>query len=364
MMIKKRTKQLLLGIFGVYLAYMIIVLVHGTVTDYQPEAKIELTADQNTQESIIQDSILSFAIWNVGYGGLGAESDFFYHQGNLLYSGGMMVRTPRNFVEKNIKASADFVRSTQADFFLFQEIDVHSKRSFFINQYEQIAQSKPGLSAYYAANYQSDRVPIPILQPWMVYGKVNSGLASYSIFQPTKATRYQLPGEFSWPTRIFQLDRCLLVQRFNHANGKELVVINLHNSAYDSDGSLKKLQMDFLREKVMQEYEQGNYVIVGGDWNQCPPYFAFDTFKVGETYDYTQINITPEFLPDDWRWVYDPTTATNRKINMPFDKEKSFTTLIDFFLISPNIQVKQVRCIKQDFQFSDHQPVWMEIELL
>jgi endonuclease/exonuclease/phosphatase family metal-dependent hydrolase len=173
-----------------------------------------------------------------------------------------------------------------------------------------------------------------------------------------------LPGEFSWPTRIFQLDRCLLVQRFNHANGKELVVMNLHNSAYDSDGSLKKLQMDFLREKVMLEYEQGNYVIVGGDWNQCPPYFAFDTFKVGDTYGYTQINISPEFLPEDWRWVYDPTTATNRKINMPFDKEKSFTTLIDFFLISPNIQVKNVRCIKQDFQFSDHQPVWMEIELL
>jgi endonuclease/exonuclease/phosphatase family metal-dependent hydrolase len=32
-------------------------------------------------------------------------------------------------------------------------------------------------------------------------------------------------------------------------------------------------------------------------------------------------------------------------------------------LISPNLTAKQVKTIDQQFRFSDHQPVWMEVEL-
>ena len=55
---------------------------------------------------------------------------------------------------------------------------------------------------------------------------------------------------------------------------------------------------------------------------------------------------------------------TNRKTASPYNKEETFITLIDFFLISPNVKMRQVKGIRQDFQFSDHQPVWMEVELL
>src|SRR5207249_144599 len=109
------------------------------------------------------------------------------------------------------------------------------------------------------------------LPPWSAMGHVESGVLSFTRFQPQEATRYSLPGEFGWPKRPFWLDRCLLLFRFNLPSGKQLIVINQHLEAYDEGGSVKKLEMAFLKDLLLKEYEKGNYIIVGGDWNQCPP---------------------------------------------------------------------------------------------
>lgn len=360
----RQSFRLLAAMLGLFLLYVAAVLAYGTYDDWQPAAATALEPHQESELNPIRDSVLSFAIWNLGYGGLGEESDFFFDHGNMFFSGGRMVRAPREYVEKNIAADTLFVQTTQSDFFLFQEVDFTARRSYYINQFEEIGEELPGYAAFFAPNYKVSRVPIPIMEPWRAYGKVLSGLATYSRYQPYESARLQLPGEFPWPTRIFQLDRCVAVHRYRLANSKELVVMNIHNSAYDADGSLKRQQMAFLKELLLEEYEKkGNYVVVGGDWNQCPPYFRFDGFMPGNTQGYTQINIEPDFLPEGWKWVYDPTTPTNRKIRTPYVAGESFVTLIDFFLISPNVRARSVRCLDQQFRFSDHQPVWMEVEL-
>jgi len=363
---RKTGKQLLrwlLLVLALFILYVAGLLIHGTLTDFQPEDRITLKPLQSASKTIIPDSILSFVTWNVGYGGLGEESDFFYDGGNMFLSGGKMIRSPLPSVEKNVKGAETFLNTTQADFFLFQEVDAQSRRSYYTDQVELFARQLPGYSAWFAENYRVDRVPVPILEPWRAYGKTRSGLATYARYQPKESMRIQLPGAFSWPTRIFQLDRCLALHRFNCANGKELVVINIHNSAYDEDGSLKRKQMAFLENLIKEEYELGHYVLVGGDWNLCPPFFPFDKFMPGKTQGYTQLNIEPDFVPADWVWAYDPTTPTNRKIKTPYAKGETFETLIDFFLLSPNLKVRKVRGIDQGFQYSDHQPVWVEIEL-
>lgn len=360
----KTTLKFVTGVLIAMLLYIAGVLLHGTFTDYQPNQIISLEAEKSAPLEIIEDSILSFTSWNLGYGGLGAESDFFYDHGNLLFSGGRMVRAAPEQVMRNISASAGFVTSVKSDFFLFQETDLASKRSYYINQFERISNEIPAFSAFFAPNYKVARVPIPLLEPWKAYGRTLSGLATYCRFQPEESLRLQLPGEFGWPTRIFQLDRCVSVHRFKLKTDEQLVVVNVHNSAYDSGGELKRKQMAFLRELFLREYEKGNYVVVGGDWNQCPPYFRYDSFMPGKTQGYTQINIAAEFLPEGWQWVYDASTPTNRKTRSPYKAGESFVTLIDFFLISPNVQVLSVKTIAQDFQFSDHQPVWMEVKLL
>ncbi len=356
--------RIILSLLTIIFIYVAVVLVHGTITDYQPEEVLPIKIEQNTESELITDSVLTFTIWNIGYGGLGAEADFFFDDGGFLFAGSNMVRPSQNLVEKYVNGITDFVNNTQSDFYLLQEVDVDSKRSYFINQLEALRQKMPAYAATFAPNYKASRVPLPLLEPWRAYGKAYSGLVTFSAYQPVEATRYQLPGSFAWPTRIFQLDRCVGLHRFKVDNGKEIVVLNIHNSAHDTDGSLKRQEMAFIKELVTKEYEKGNYVIAGGDWNECPPYFRYDGFMPGQGEDYFQYNIEPDFLPEDWQWVYDPTVPTNRKAADPFVMGETFITLIDFFLISPNVRVKTVKGIDQQFQNSDHQPVWIEVELV
>lgn len=344
--------------------YIAIVLIHGTLYDYQPDAVTSLDVTNGALEKSIADSTLSFVSWNLGFGGLGAKSNFFYDHGDFFFANGRMVRSPEELVEEYNQGIQQFFTQTKADFFLLQEVDYDSRRSYYTNQFENLQKIKPEYAAAFAPNYKVPRVPVPVFEPWRAYGYTHSGLATYSRFQPTESTRYQLPGDHPWPTRVFQLDRCVLFQRYPMANGKELVIGNVHNSAYDKGGVLKKQQMNFLKKLVVEEYEKGNYVILGGDWNQVPPYFKFDAFMPGQSGGFSQINISPEFMPQDWQWVYDPTIPTNRKAADKYKVGETFVTLIDFYLISPNLKALSVKGINQKFAYSDHQPVYMEVQLL
>ncbi|RME93599.1 MAG: endonuclease/exonuclease/phosphatase family protein [Bacteroidetes bacterium] len=349
---------------GLFLLYIGGVLVYGTLTDWQPRERKVLKPIQAAGESVVTDSIISLVSWNIGYAGLGAESDFFFDNGGTLLSKGHMIRPPEELSQKNLDGASLFTRTTASDIFLFQEVDREARRSYYRNQVDSLRKQRPDYHAVYAANYKVNWVPIPLLEPWRAYGKVEAGLLSLSRWQPTEQVRLQLPGDFPWPTRIFQLDRCLLLSRYRTDSDKELVVINAHLSAYDATGELKRQQMAYLRELVKAEYAAGNYVIVGADWNQCPPHFPFDTFSPGNTQGYHQYNIEAEFLGPDWQWLYDPTIPSNRKLRTPYDPQRSFQTIIDFFLLSPNVRAKRVKTIDQQFRFSDHQPVWVEVELV
>ena len=45
------------------------------------------------------------------------------------------------------------------------------------------------------------------------------------------------------------------------------------------------------------------------------------------------------------------------------DSGKTFVTLIDFYLVSPNIRVEEVKGINIKFRYSDHQPVRLKVSL-
>jgi endonuclease/exonuclease/phosphatase family metal-dependent hydrolase len=209
-----------------------------------------------------------------------------------------------------------------------------------------------------AINYKVFFVPLPFSKQ---LGKVHSGLFTLSPHHARQSVRYAFPGNYAWPKGVFMLDRCFLVNRYALHNDKELLVVNTHNSAYD-DGSLRKLQMETLRGFLLDEYRVGNYIVVGGDWNQTPagmmPEFQNAIF---DTVDLSYIK--EDFLPADWTWLYDPLVPTNRRLDIPYDPDISRTTLIDFFLISPNLEALEVKGIDLDFRFSDHQPVLATIRL-
>ncbi len=355
--------KLISGVVILYLLYILAAIIYGLLTDWKPEAKLKMAPAVVSDQTVIRDSLLRLGIWNLGYAGLGKESDFFFESGMLL-SGKHEVYPSKEIVDKNWEGIKAFVGATPADIWLLQEVDSASRRSWFIDQVTSIGETLGGKSVVFFPNYKNGRVPLPILEPWKVYGKIYSGLATYAHFQPEEMTRYQLPGSYGPIVRIFQLDRCVGLTRFATAGGKQLVVLNVHNSAYDKGGKLKKQQMEFMKELMEREYKAGNYVIAGGDWNQCPPNFRFDGFIPGKGEGYEQINIPQDFMPADWTWVYDTRIPTNRKVTDPYVPGETFITLIDFFLVSPNVRVLSVNGRDLQFEFSDHQPVLMEVELL
>jgi len=329
------------------------IILYAQMTDFRPDEKMNVE-QKGATDTIIGKDTLTFFNWNIGYSGLGAEMDFFY-------DGGENVITPKDMVAKyfdGIKKNVGAYKGV--DFMLLQEVDVASKRSHRLNQMEGIASLRNDWSHTFGKNYDVKFVPLPFSKPM---GKVKSGLLTLTPFKSTENTRYQFPGNFSWPKGLFFLDRCFLLQRFAVKNGKELIVINTHNSAYD-DGTLKKQQMEYLKKVLMAEYEKGNYVIVGGDWNQNPPGFDNKYFeKKGGEAAYEQVPVSFDYMPQGWLWAYDPDVPTNRKVSYPYDPAKTFTTIIDFYLLSPNVKLNKVKSIDLDFQFSDHQPVTMEIVL-
>jgi len=362
-MIKKIAKIVFVFIF-IFALYIIGGLVHGTINDWNPEEKISITPTLPSKlPKVISDSIVSILTWNLGYAGLSADCEIFYPKQGKMLSKGRMIRPDRPITERNIAAGIQFVKEHPADILLFQEMDIKSKRSHFIpmNQSYQNALIDYGNS--FADNFKVVRVPTPLLEPWRVYGAAHSGLSTFFNTTPSNITRLQLPARHPWPDRIFHLDRCLSVHRFPTAWNKDLVVINLHNSAFDKGGVMKKVEMDYLKSIVIPEYQQGNYVVVGGDWNQSPPYFPSGKFDQGQVRSEPGQNISAELFPEDWKWIFDPLVPTIRSSSEKYVPKKTRQGLIDFFLISPNCQALSVKGFDEQFKYSDHQPVRIEIIL-
>jgi len=338
-------------ILGTILLILGAIIIYATATDYAPEP-VE-TIRETANVSAVSDTLeMKILIWNIGYCGLDAKMDFFY-------DGGKQTRTTNEAVIKNMKAIKQvFIENSDIDIFLCQEVDINSKRSYYNDQYTELCRAVPGYYPAFAKNYDVFFVPLPFSAP---LGAVESGLMTLSRFEPSNITRHTFPGNYAWPKRVFMLDRCFMVNRYQTMNDKELLVINTHKSAYD-DGSLRQQQMAYLKDFILAEYAKGNYIIVGGDWNQCPPNiqkkfdgYNFDTEVFSE--------IPSDYLSSDWRWIYDTSIPTNRRLDEPYDQKMTNTTIIDFFLVSPNINCISVKTLNFNFLHSDHQPVKLVVKM-
>jgi endonuclease/exonuclease/phosphatase family metal-dependent hydrolase len=325
-------------------------IIYAVITDYKPGEKTLL--ELNETQALRGDSLeLSFLTWNLGYCGLDKDMDFFY-------DGGKKVFTPKEQMLKNLSAAMKFIKGNDSvDFILLQEVDKDSKRSYRLDEFEMITGHAKYASNQFATNYKVFFVPVPPSSPM---GKVYSGIATLSRYLPSSSVRYSFPGKYGFPKQLFMLDRCFMVNRYPMESGRELVIINTHNEAYDP-GNIRKAQMEYFRNFIVSEYEKGNYVVAGGDWNQCPPGFKPEFVKNKVRSE--QMVIPSGYLPADWKWVYDAQNPTNRSLDIPYNPDLTTTTLIDFFLLSPNIESLNVQCINLDFENSDHNPVRMKIRL-
>lgn len=348
-------KKVLKVILWVLLAIVVLaaaLIAWLSITEYKPAPveQLSVTAAPGSQP-IDTAQTLEILSWNIGYAGLGEGSEFFMDGGKDVKS------ADRATVEKYLSGIRDYIYSDLPDFVMLQEVDVNSTRTYGIDQAAYLA----GFNSVHALNYACPFVPYPV--PPM--GKINSGLFTISQHEISSAERQSLPCPFSWPVRAANIKRCLLVSYLPiEGSDKQLVLVNLHLEAYD-DGEGKIAQTNQLRDFISAEYEKGNYVIAGGDFNQTFP-GSLDTYPILNPELWTPGVLDNSLLPQGWSFVYDVRVPTCRLLNQPYDPsdvEHTQHYVIDGFIISPNVELKNVESIDLGFENSDHNPVRMTVEL-
>ena len=324
-------------VLKIILIFLIVVLIFGAgfiltlqLTEFRPEETTPLqilnNVDDSNENYFELDSTIKILTFNIGYASLSETEDF-------VMDGGEKGRMDtQEEVQDNLDGIASILQTENPDIYLLQEVDEDSNRSYNINQYDYF-QSILGTASVLAYNYRCVFVPFPLSFSQMM-GKVNSGIATFSNYYSDEASRIQLPGSFSWPLRLANLKRCILISRYQiEGTSNELVVINVHLSAYD-DGSMRQEETAALQEIMLDEYELGNYVVVGGDFNQTFPDAVDITYdSVTETYSYDylyslrneSIWVAPPidgdwFIENSFQFGIDTTYPTCRLLDHPYDK--------------------------------------------
>lgn len=352
--LKLITKFMISTIVIIFLL-LILFLAMATLSDYRPPEREAISATKNSKPAKLKNNEITILTWNIGYCGLGKEMDFFYE-------GGKQVRPSIENLNRYMNGIAGFIQTNaQTDFILLQEVDKKAKRSHWMNQVEIFGKILKNHDFVFAKNYDVPFVPVPLRNPM---GKVSAGLLNFTMYSPVTSERVSFPGDLGWPNSLFLLDRCYLIQRFVTANDKILVIMNTHNSAFDN-GEKRKKQLSLLKSEALKEYQNGNYVVIGGDWNLNPPGFLFSDISNGDLASNNIIGgIDPDLFTSDWTWVYDKNTPTNRQVNSPYQQGKTPVTILDFFLLSPNIKFLEINAFDLGFEYSDHNPVKIKLMLL
>ena len=329
-----------------------------TIVEYRPKP-VEEVPYTSGNGMLIRGKPASIMTWNIGFSGLGKDEDFFM-------DGGKKSRPDsKEVVETYFSGIKETIGTYSADIIFLQEIDLKSSRTYKINQVEAM-KNFTGKGASFAYNYNCTFVPIPF--PPM--GHIESGVAVYTDFETSYAARHALPVPFKWPVRLANLKRCILVTRIpvyenGGASGKELVLANFHLEAYDS-GEGKIAQTKALKNFIDSEYAKGNYVIAGGDFNQKFP--GSEAYPVISPDGWVPGQLDPGIAEGGWQFVYDDSKPTCRSLEAPYNDAKAAAHdwqyyVIDGFIISPNIEKLSVNVIDEDFQNSDHNPVYMNFVL-
>lgn len=350
---------ILLLIVGGYLAY--VVIQYERIPD-----GIELTVENPRTGGLTVGDEYTIATYNIGFGAYGPTFSFFMDTGTMLDGTELVGKygkaESKEAVRYNTDGAIDVLEALDPDFVFIQEVDTDATRSYHINQLEDITAAMGGYGYTFASNFHSAWLHYPLHDP---HGKSNAGLLTLSRFSLEDNVRRSYPVDNGFPTRFFDLDRCFSLHRVPVDNGKELVLINSHMSAYDEGGTIRTQQLEMLNQVASEEYEKGNYVIIGGDFNHALGEVAAHAFPSQQQFPGWVFILTNDDLAPGLRIVTaenETEVATCRGAEIPYEKGVNFMTVVDGFIVSDNVRTRAEN-IDTDFAYSDHQPVMMWFEL-
>ena len=345
----------LLVLLSIVLGYLLYVI---TTYDRIPD-NLSLEVEGEAEYACVNvDREYTIVTQNIGFGAYTRDFTFFM-------DGGKQSRAESpDSVRACVNAAISTVSSFSPDFILFQEVDIDSTRSYHIDQYEIITDAFAGYSSVKGINYDSAYLMYPFTEP---HGASYSSMATLSRYEIISSLRRSFPISTSL-SKFLDLDRCYTVSRIVTENGKELVIYNVHSSAYGGSDEIRTAQMTMLMNDMKAEYDRGNYVICGGDFNHDFTGNSTQMLNGGmQTLEYGWAQPFPEeLIPEGFSrcisYTGDSLAPTCRDCDVPYE-EGNFTIIVDGFIISDNVECVEVENIVTGFAYSDHNPVVLKFRL-
>ena len=341
----------LLLLAGGYVAYVFI--------DYHRIGDQILTPVQSTDAARSVDTNTAYTVvsWNIGFGAYEDDYGFFM-------DGGTESRAwSKERLTANMDAIAGYLKQQNADFCLLQEVDIGSTRTYHVDEREPLYAALFNKSSVFCQNYDSPYLLYPLTAP---HGASRSGLLTFSPANITAADRVELPVESGF-MKLLDLDRYYSVSRVPVSGGGELVLYDLHLSAYTSDGTIATEQLALLLADMQAEYEKGSWCVAGGDFNKDLLGDSSAYFGAAEQ-EYSWAQPIPEGVFDSYDVQLvapldenDPVPSC-RNADGPYH-DGQYVLTVDGFLVTPNVAVDSAAVLDTGFAYSDHNPVQMTFTL-
>lgn len=302
---------------------------------------------------------------NVGFGAYNQAFDFFMDGGT-----GSVAASPEA-VRKNIDGEAAALKEFSPSFVLFQEVDINGTRSHHIDEYDLLRAQYPALYSVFCQNYDSPFLAWPLYAP---HGANKAGLATFSAYPITDGLRRSLPISEGFG-KFLDLDRCYSICRIPTSSGADLVLFNVHLSAYGADESIMAAQRATLYEDMVRERDAGNYVIAGGDYNHDMIGVSGDVYgnetdvveSWAKPYDFDGVpagfTVAAKAKLDEVGVAAYADAATCRDAGRPYDGTND-RWVMDTFIVSDNVEIIGCETVDLDFAYSDHNPVLLKFRLV
>ncbi|MGM0125166.1 hypothetical protein IGI37_002564 [Enterococcus sp. AZ194] len=356
---KKFLRYLLITIIAVlvivigYVAYVFL-----SYSRMEDNLSLPVTETKTENVAIVPEKDYVVTTFNIGYGSYSPDYSFFMDGGK--YARGFS----KEAIQENLSGIIETTKQINPDFALFQEVDEKATRSYGVDEVSELTHFFDAYSSVYGQNYNSSYLFYPLTEP---IGQSKSGLVTMSKGKITKSTRYSLPIETNF-NKFFDLDRAFTVSDMPVSNGRTLTLINVHLSAYTKDPEIQKAQIKKLGDVMEQNYQSGNYVIVGGDYNHTLIENSDTIFENTETSFSWNQPFPKEDLPKGFAVAEDglaqAAIPSVRNLDEAYKKGHTFVTLIDGFIVSDNVTIKHVAVVDKGFEHSDHNPVKLQFTLM
>ena len=334
-----------------YVSYVMI-----TYSRIEDNRTLEITGTARS-DPLKTDTEYTAVTYNIGFGAYTPDYTFFMDGGTQSWA------NSEESVISCINGDIALLKRHQPDLTLIQEVDIDSTRSYHVNQFKLLCDGFSDMSATLAVNYHSAFLFYPILQP---HGASNSGLLTLSNTKISSAMRRSLPIAESM-SKYLDLDRCYSLNYINTENGKQLVVVNTHLSAYGTDSSLQTRQLEKMFGDMRKEYEKGNYVICGGDFNHDFTGNSKERFNGEVPAEYSWAAAFPDqLIPAHFQKLVNYQSGGSvpscRNCDKPYSPD-SFVLTVDGFIVSDNVETTYMDIIDNQFLYSDHNPVKLQFKL-